>query len=69
VRTCEITMSDNGRGPTGIETYWKCGKPAKAVIFSKLHGKHLDLCGVHARAHDRVAERCGRELSKPLEVK
>lgn len=64
--TCQMTMSDNGRSPTGLENYWKCGKPAKATIKNRPGPGTKFVCGVHARAHDKIAARCGFELSKPL---
>jgi len=63
--TCEMTLSDNGE-VTGVENYWKCGKPAKATI-KRWPGKgRMFVCGLHARAHDKKATRHGLELSKPL---
>ncbi len=67
--TCQMTMGDDGR-INGIEIYWKCGRPAKRWIPDQYNrvgynGRML-LCGLHARAHDRVAVRVGRKLSEPL---
>lgn len=69
-KTCQMTMSDGGRGPTGVEKFWACGKPAKAWIpdvynRSGWNGRQY-LCGVHARAHDRIAERLGRPKATPI---
>ncbi len=64
---CQMTMSDDSGWRT---TSWLCDKPAKAWIPDTLGrsgwgGRQL-LCGLHARAHDRVASRVGRPLSKPI---
>lgn len=68
-QTCQMTMSDDGR-TNGIAKYWECGKPAKAWIEDEynrigFNGKQY-LCGLHARAHDRIAKRVGRPLSVRL---
>lgn len=64
--TCQMTMSDNGKNPLGVEKFWECGKPAKATIESNLRGK-IFVCGLHARAHDRMVDRYKHfEKSKPL---
>lgn len=64
--TCEMTMSDNGKSPTGIEHYWKCGKPAKAVIRNRPGPGTKYVCGIHTRAHDKAAKRLGFKPSKPI---
>lgn len=62
-------MSDDGK-KTGWENFWLCGKPAKAWIpdqynRSGWNGRQY-LCGVHARAHDRIAKRLNRPLANKL---
>jgi hypothetical protein len=68
MKTCEMTMSDNGNSPTGNENYWKCGRPAKAIVirWGLLDGKTMFVCGIHARAHDKIAKKYGFKLSEPL---
>jgi hypothetical protein len=65
MKTCEMTMSDNGRS-SGQEHFWKCGKPAKATIKNRPGPGTKFVCGLHARSHDKVAKRFNLELSKPL---
>lgn len=65
---CQMTMDTKG----GYDTnYFECGKPAKAWIndcFKRVGwGGKQYLCGIHARAHDRIAVRYGRQLSAPIE--
>lgn len=68
MRTCEITVSDGGKNNTdGHEHYWKCGRPAKATIKKRPGlGTHY-VCGIHAKANDRLAAKYKWiEKSKPL---
>lgn len=66
---CEMTMSDEGR-VNGVEHYWQCKKPAKAVIEKRPRSANgaatMLVCGVHARAHDKIAKRYGFKLSEPI---
>ena len=63
---CEMNMSDNGRGPTGVEQYWKCGKPAKFVIQRRSKDRKLYVCGIHAAAERKIAMRLKFNLPKPI---
>ncbi len=63
-------MSDNG-GCTGIAQYWPCGRPAKFWIVDEWNrtgwnGRQY-LCGVHARAYNKLAPRRKKPLAYPLD--
>lgn len=66
MKTCEMTCSDGGK-VTGHENYYKCGKPAKAIIKKRPGPGTKFVCGIHARAHDKIAAKHGFEPSKPLQ--
>lgn len=65
MKTCEMTVGDGGK-LTGVENYWKCGKPAKAIIKNRPGPGTKFVCGLHARAHDKVAVKYGFEISKKI---
>lgn len=65
-KTCQQSM---GHTLYGMQTF-ECGKPAKAYIKDSFRrigwGGKKYLCGVHARAHDRVAIKYNRDISTKL---
>jgi hypothetical protein len=62
-RECQALIYD---GTTG-DDYYECKRPAKAWIKDDLKrsgwGGRQYLCGIHARAHDRIASRVKRPLA------
>ena len=63
-KTCQMTMSDNGKGPTGIENFWACEAPAVAWIVDTLKrtgwGGRQYLCRRHRRLYNVRALKSGK---------
>jgi hypothetical protein len=68
MKNCEMTVSDNGKKTVdGHSHYWVCGKPARATIKNRPRSGRKYVCGIHAKANDRLADKYKHiEKSKPL---
>jgi hypothetical protein len=62
-KVCQALIYDG----TVNDDYFQCRRPAKAWIKDSLKrsgwGGRQYLCGIHARAHDKVAARTKRPLA------
>jgi hypothetical protein len=52
MKTCQMTLSDNGKF-NGVENYWECGKPAVAILLKDRLRPNLRLCNRHKLMVDK----------------
>lgn len=47
--------------------YCQCNKPAKFITPTKVLGRYMYLCGIHARSFNKVYEKSNKKKCIPLE--